>query len=81
MEWLHKTYFHGRRSAQFELIRGYIFLEVTERLFMTVGYHSSLWPKATTFEKLQNSDNLVAFNMFIKAGVEYCNEFILCAQD
>ena len=48
---------------------------------MTVGYHSSLWPKATTFEKLQNSDNLVAFIMFIKAGEEYCNAFILCAYD
>ena len=62
-------------------LKATVFLEVTERLFMAVGYHSSLCPKATTFEKLQNLDNLVAFNMFIKAGVEYCNEFILCAQD
>ena len=67
---LHKTYFHGRRSIQFELIRGYSILEVTERLFVAVGYHSSLWPKATTFEKLQKLDNLVAFIMFIKAGEE-----------
>ena len=41
------------------MVTGYSILEVTERLFVDLGRHISLWPKATTFKKVQDRDNLV----------------------
>ena len=43
----------GLWSQQFIVAEGHNILEVTERLFVVKGFHSSLWLKATTFERLQ----------------------------
>ena len=40
-------------SKKFVVAEGHNIFEVTERLFAAGGNHSSLWPKATTFEKSQ----------------------------
>ena len=47
----HKQIICGLRPPQFVVAEGHNIFEVTERLFAALGRHSSLWPKATTFEK------------------------------
>ena len=49
----HKVVIYGLWSQQFIVTEGDNILEVTERLFMVKGFHSSMWLKATTVERLQ----------------------------
>ena len=46
----------GLWSQQFIVAEGHNILEVTERLFVVKGFHSSLWSKATTVERSQLRD-------------------------
>ena len=43
--------FTALRPPQFAVSRDHNIWVVTESVFMASGHHSSLWPKATTFEK------------------------------
>ena len=58
-----KTKFRGQRPPQFVVARGHNIWEVTESLSVAGGQHSSLWPTATTFGKLQFRDNLVTLRI------------------
>ena len=49
----HREAIFGLWPPQFIVPEGHNIWEVTERLFVALGHHSSLYPKATTFEKSQ----------------------------
>ena len=41
------------RPPQFVVAKGHNNFKIIEKIFAASGRHSSLWPKATTFEKSQ----------------------------
>ena len=60
-----KSNFCGRRPPQFIVAGDNNLWEVTESLFAAKGRYSSLSPNATTFEKLQDRDNMVTLAYWI----------------